>query len=99
MLEMMSAVVELALTPRGEEAGVHLVFLSSRLISRSVRDLRVCSVGLEKSRARSFRITEQRLGCHRAVLSSGQCSQTSAGVWHRAWPRQRSEEAAFGVLF
>ena len=58
------------------------------------------SVGLvTNSGACSCRITDQRLGCHRAVLFSRQCSQASAGVWHRAQPPQRSEEAAFGALF
>ena len=72
----MSAMVELVLTLRGEEAGLCLVFVGSLLISRSVRDLRVCSVELMiKTGARSCHITDQRLGCHRAVLFSRQCSQ------------------------
>ena len=77
--------------------GLSLVFVRSRFVSRSVRDLRLCSVGLMiKSGARLCRITDQRLGCLRAVLFSRQCSHTSASVWHRARPQQRSEEAAFG---
>ena len=72
----------------------------SRITSRSVRDLRVFSVGLMiKSGARSCRITDQRLGCHHAVLLGRQCSQTSGGVWHRARLQHRSEEAAWGLLF
>ena len=61
-------------------------------IARIARDLCVLSVGpMIKSGACSCSITDQRLGCHRAVLFSRQCSQTSAGVWHRAQPPQRPE--------
>ena len=41
-----------------------------------------------ESGACSSRITDQRLGCYRAVLFSHQCSQTSAGVWHH-WPAKQ----------
>ena len=80
--------------PRGAEAGVCVcVVLSSHFsshICRGVRDLCVCSVGLMiKSGACSCQDADQRLGCHRAVRFSRQCSQTSAGVWHRAQPPQR----------
>ena len=34
-----------------------------------------------KSGERCCQDADQRLGCHRAVLFSRQCSQTSAGVW------------------
>ena len=81
MSAMMSAMVELVLTLRGEEGGLCLVFVGSLLISRSVRDLRVCSVELMiKTGARSCHITDQRLGCHRAVLFSSPVFATSAGV-------------------
>ena len=51
-----------------------------------------------KSGARSCRDADQRLGCHRAVLFSRKCSQTSAGVWHRARPQQRPEANDGGAL-
>ena len=37
-------------------------------------------------------------GCHRAVLFSRQCSQTSAGVWHRARSQQCPEAGEGGPL-
>ena len=66
----------------------------SRLTSLELRV--ICAFFSEelmtKSGTCSCRITDQRLGCHRAVRFSRQCSQTSAGAWHRARPQQRSEE-------
>ena len=51
-----------------------------------------------KTRARSCRITDQRLDCSQAVLHSRQCLQTSAGVWHRAQSPQRPGLRVGGVL-
>ena len=64
-----------------------------------LRDLCVGSVGLmKKSGACSCCITDQRLGCHRAVLFSRQCPQTSAGIWCRAQPPQRPGAHEGGAL-
>ena len=41
---------------------------------------------------------DQGLDCSRAVLHSCQCSQTSAGVWHRAQPPQRPGLRVGGAL-
>ena len=51
-----------------------------------------------RSGAWSCQDADQRLGCHRAVLFSRQCSQTSAGVWQRAQPPQRPEAHDSGAL-
>ena len=86
--------------PRGAEAGVCLV---SRVICPTSLELcgNLCdlSVGpMIKTGARSCRITDQRLGRHRAVLFSRLCSQTGAGVWYRAQPPQRPEAHDGGAL-
>ena len=51
-----------------------------------------------KTRARSCRITDQRLDCSGAVLHNRQCLQTYAGVWNRAQPPQRPELRVGGAL-
>ena len=51
-----------------------------------------------KSGACSCQDADQRLGCHRAVLFSHQCSQTSAGVWHRARQQRHPEADDGGAL-
>ena len=68
--------------PRGAEADVCRVFLAfSSHISRIARDLCVFSVVL-MMKSGACQDADQRLVCHRAVLFSRQCSQTSAGMWH-----------------
>ena len=77
-----------ATTWRGGWFVSRLPWFSSHIF-RIVRDVCVCFVGqMIESGACSCRITDQRLGCRRAVLFSRLCSQTSAGVWHRARPQQ-----------
>ena len=51
-----------------------------------------------KSGACSCQDDDQRLGCHRAVLFSRQCSQTTAVVWHRRRSQQRSGVHEGGAL-
>ena len=51
-----------------------------------------------KTRARSCRITDQRLDCSRAVLHNRQCLQTSADVWNRAQPPQSPGLRVGGAL-
>ena len=70
-----------------------------RLISRIARDFCVFPAELMiKSVARPCRITDQSLDCHRVVLFSRQCSQTSAGGWHRAQPQHNPRVHEGGAL-
>ena len=72
--------------------------LCSSHIARIVRDLCVFLGPMIKSGACSCQDAGQRLGCHRAVLFCRKCSQTSAGVWHRARPLLRSRVHGGGAL-
>ena len=88
-----------ATTRRGGWFVYRVSFRSSHSSVWCVRDVGCCGVGcviqhVTTSCSEAYRCHH----CRHAMLHRPHCSQTSAGIWHRAWPQHHPGVHAGGAL-